>query len=1037
MKKLIAFFIDNYKFSIILMLMCFVIGLQALLKIKAESYPAVNFAAATVITSYRGASAEEIETQITRPVEDEIRTVRGLKDVRSVSQSGLSTISIRVDMDNFDVDEVMDDLQKAITRVTDLPRDLRERPKFTEINSEEFPAIELAVIGDNEGRKRDKFVNYLKDLLEDNKMVLGARLTGFREREFSVFLHREKLEFYNIGINEVVAALQARNLNIPSGNLKSGDEKLLLKLDGLVTSIEELKDVYVRSNFTGQKIQLKDIAAVEDYMEEETVLTSVNGEEATLLVLTKKAGEDTIKLVEKVESQLKQIALPEGLSITIYNNESKKVSNRMDVLTSNALSGLALVVIFLLIFLPGRIGIVSSLSLPISMMITLGFMMYMDYNINAITVLALIIALGMLVDNSVVIAENYTRLRLEGLDSREAAIKSADQFWLPITCTVFTTVAAFIPMLVTKGVMGQFIKYIPIIVSISLLASLIESFFLLPVRLHLTGKGMKVQVNHEEHKKDWFHKVTDKFEAFMYVAVKRRYLVGVIFGGVIFVSLFFLVALNKFILFPAEQTEIYISRFETKRGTPVEETSRIGQEVTKQIKEVLGSDVENIVVRSGVQQIGPNDPQSKTGDYAGMIVIYMTKEASFNLKYYEVLKKLREIKNDKLEVLSFESQVNGPPVGKPVNFTLRSQSSDQLNGAKNKLLGFLKTVKGVVLPSVDEIFGEDEVKIDLDFEKLSRLNLSVSQVGNAVKAAHEGMNIAKINLDNKKFDLKLRLAEKDRRNVDDLKKLMVSDQRGNLIPLISLANLYKGEGTPLIKRFDFQRSKTITADINEELTTSVTASKEVLNYFAEEVSKEFPQVTLTFGGEQESTKESMSSLKDAMVLALLGIFAVLVFLFRSYIRPLIIMSTIPLGLFGMSIAFFFHNRPVSFLAMIGIIGLAGIIVNSGIVLISFIDEMRSEDNLSLDEILAKASALRLRAVVVTSLTTISGLFPTAYGIGGTDAMLIPMTLAMAWGLTSGTIFTLIWIPCAYAILEDFVMLQNKILRRFTNGRATS
>ena len=261
------------------------------------------------------------------------------------------------------------------------------------------------------------------------------------------------------------------------------------------------------------------------------------------------------------------------------------------------------------------------------------------------------------------------------------------------------------------------------------------------------------------------------------------------------------------------------------------------------------------------------------------------------------------------------------------------------------------------------------------------------------------------------------------------------DNRGNLVPVGTVASIEVNPGSFEIKRYDFKRSKTLTGDVNEDVITSVEANKFLRTKF-EQLKAQHPDVSLVFGGEEESTKESMQSLQQALLLALLGIFGLLVFLFKSYLRPFIIMTTIPLGLVGFSIAFFLHDRPISFLAMIGVIGLAGIIVNSGIILISFIDQMKEEGKLSLDEILVKASGMRLRAVLVTSLTTISGLIPTAYGVGGQDAMLVPMTLAMAWGLTSGTILTLIWVPCAYAILEDWINLMAKlpILRKLAGKK---
>ncbi|HMQ11742.1 MAG TPA: efflux RND transporter permease subunit, partial [Oligoflexia bacterium] len=340
----------------------------------------------------------------------------------------------------------------------------------------------------------------------------------------------------------------------------------------------------------------------------------------------------------------------------------------------------------------------------------------------------------------------------------------------------------------------------------------------------------------------------------------------------------------------------------------------------------------------------------------------------------------------------------------------------------------LKEIPGIINPQTDDIHGDDEIKIMLDHEKVARHGLNLQSVGDAVKTALEGTLVTEITLDNKKFDLQLKFAENYTTKTSDLSNIKVMDNNGNLVELSKLARLEVVPGSPIIKRFDFQRSKNVVADIDEEQITSIVANQKVLEIY-NELKKEDPEVSIVFGGEQENTNESMESLGNAMVLALIGIFGILVFLFSSYLRPVIIMSTIPLGLFGFAVAFYFHDRPVSFLAMIGVIGLSGIIVNSGIVLISYIDDLRKEGQMNLDEILVKASGMRLKAVLVTSLTTVSGLFPTAYGIGGSDLMLIPMTLAMAWGLTSGTLLTLIWVPCAYRILEDWTNFLDRLFGR--------
>ncbi|OUR98557.1 hypothetical protein A9Q84_03855 [Halobacteriovorax marinus] len=1039
MKNIAKFFIENSKLSMVLMLGLIIFGAMGLKKMNAETYPSVSFATAIVTTRYDGATAQDIETKITKPIEDEIRTVRGLKDVKSTSQSGLSTIVIRVDMDRSGivVDTVMNDIQKAVDRTTKLPADLIDRPKFSEIKSEEMPVFQIAVMGVNDNRERDAIADHLKDELEDNKLIKGVSLSGFTKRTFQIEINNDALNKHHIGMGEVIAKIKARNVNIPGGNLKQDATQQLLRLEGKIKNTKELENILIRSNFSGQSIYLKDVATVTDGKEEIKVKARYNGKDATLVTVTKKGGADTIALVRKVEKKMAELQeLYKGKAeFAVFLNESIKVKEKLDVLGNNALSGLILVVVFLFIFLPGRIGIMASLSLPLAVMGTLGLMPAFGMSLNSITILALVIALGMLVDNSVVISENFTRLVQDGKSPKEAALDSIRSLWLPITATALTTIAAFLPMLVTKGIMGQFIKWIPIVVTISLLLSLVESFFFLPMRLVWAGSSIKKQG--KEAKKDWFNKFEKKFENFMNLLVRRRYIAAAGFSVLIVFALYMMTAGNKFILFPADQTEIYISRFELPNGTKLDKTHLKLQDLSAKVKDVLGDDVKHIIAKSGESKVDLTDPKASEGNSVGILFIYVTDEAKKNLLHTDALEKLRtNISNEGYKTLTFEAQVNGPPVGSDIAATFRSNNDTELTTLINEVKNRMAKIDGIIDLRINDVIGDNEVFINIDYKKADQLGLDIFNAGDTVRSAISGRIVSEVTLNNKDIDLRVSFQEKFRKSIEELKNVSIMDAKGNLVPLGTFATFTTKKGSPQIKRLDFKRSKGLTGSVNEKIITPIKANRFLKNIY-EELRSKYPSVSLVFGGVAESTKESMESLAQASVMASIGIFAILVFLFKSYLRPLIIMMTIPLGLLGFSVAFatpilsgyMDRPRPVSFLALIGIIGLAGIIVNSGIVLISFIDEMRKEGKLSLHEILVKASGMRLRAVIVTSLTTVSGLIPTAYGVGGSDPMLVPMTLAMAWGLVSGTVLTLSFIPPAYAILEDFLNFTDRLLKR--------
>lgn len=1027
MKKLSHFFITNPKLTFVVTMFMFIFGLVGIKTMNAESYPSVDFATAIIETEYYGATPEDIEIKITKPIEDEIRTVSGLKDVRSISQAGRSKIVVRVDMDNpkVIVKDVMSDLQKAIDRAKDLPTDLRDKPKFTEIKSEEFAALEIAVVGGNDNRSRDLVADALKEDIEDDKNVKAVLKEGYREREFEIELNSKKLDAVHIGVNEVLQKIGARNSNIPGGELEDTSTQLLVKVNAKIKSAQELAATPIRSTLSGQAIHLHDVAVVKDGQEEPRTLTRYEGEEATLLTVQKKSGADTLRLVDKVRPILEryQQKYP-SLKFIIFNDEGVRVQQKLSTLSSNAVSGLIVVVAVLLFFMPGRIGFMVALSLPVSLLATLGIMPYFGLTLNSITILSLIIAMGMLVDNSIVISEEYIRRRQLGAKSLEAAVETVHTLWIPISATAFTTIAAFLPMLVTTGIMGRFIFAIPVVVTAALLFCLMECFLLLPMRVHLVAARLDVGTQ-EVKKKSWFDSVAAKFEKFISWTVDHRYLTAM---GITFIIVFSFVVIgvfNKFILFPPEQTEIYLARIEMPDNTKIEKTYEVTRRVEQRIKEVLGDKLlEHSVSLAGTSLAIPTDIKGKFGQNVGIVRMFATEWAKNNMPYTEFLAKLREIKDPEAKELTFEEQINGPPVGSPVTVTFRSNNGKSLEELISKIIADLKNVPGVFDIKVDDVFGPDEVRVILDYEKMDRLGLSAATVGSTVRTALTGSFVSDVTLNNKEAQLKVKFGDVSKRSTEDLGNIKIMDPRGNLIPLSLIAKFETTKGSPQVKRFDYKRAKTVLANVDTKVITSVKANQSVAQSFAK-ISAQHPDVSMVFGGEQESTNESLASLGNAMILALIGIYAIMVYIFRSYLAPGLIMTTIPLGLLGVSVSFWAHQRPVSFLAMIGVIGLAGIIVNNGIILIDFINQMRQEGNMPLRDILIKAPTIRLKPVMATSLTTMGGLFPTAYGMGGADAMLVPMTLAMAWGLTTGTLLTLIWIPSGYAIIED----MNNALKR--------
>lgn len=1051
--KFFAFFINNRKFTWIMVLFTLVYGIVGMLTIASEEYPTVNLGIVKVTTYYKGAPANEIETKITKPIEDEIRTVTGLKKVMSTSQPGISGILVMVDIDKYNADEVITDVERAIDRATGLPKDLDNPPSIAEVKSEEFPIIEIAVTA-TDIRQRSRAAESLKEKLEELDGISSIRLDAITEREFLISLDSKKLNQYQIDINMVIGAISARNRSIPGGFIENNQSQILIRMDSKVQDVESLGDTVIRSNFSGKTILLSDVANIEDTETLPNLMTSHNGRPAALVIINKKGGYDLVALAEEVKKELAEFQKKtgEGVQFSIYNNVGIRVSNKLSVLRSNGVFGLLLVIIFLIIFLPGRAGLMTSLSLPLSVLATLGYMHFNNMTLNTVTILALIIALGMLVDNSVVIAENFNRLKNKGLTARQAMLVSLGKLWLPISVTAFTTIAAFLPMLVTTGIMGQFIRYIPLVVTAALLICLIECFIFLPARLVPSAESVPDTESQEEElhrllnradldsettdllkgksKDDWFTKwIQPKFESLLKVLIHFRYLSSLGFMGLIIGSLFVLVECNRFDLFPSDQVEIYIGRVTAAKGSVIEKTDTHLQEIASRLYDKEKDNIAHVVTRAGLSAVTPDDPKEKQGESVGIIFIFLDQEkieVRGTQAYVDVFQEIGNryaTRHPGLHI-SFEPMRNGPPVGADVTGVFRSNNPEQLEQLVERVYADLAKLVGLNDLEVNDVFGEQEVEIQIDFEKASRLGVDPTNLQNTVRAAFAGFPAASINLNDKEIDLLVQLQKQDRDEVAEIDQILVSNNRGRLIPLPNLVSITEKPPSRFKKRYDYKGSKTLTAAVNPVKTTVPIANQALEESFNTH-QPSFPEVSLTLGGAGENTKESMESLSVAMAISIIGIFALLVFLFKSFIRPVIILTTVPLGIVGVSAAFYVQQLTVSFMALIGVVGLGGIIVNSGIVLISFIEDMRKNDSLTLNEVLIKSSALRLRAVIVTALTTVSGLMPTAYGIGGSDAFIVPMAMSLAWGLVSGTTLALLWVPCAYAITEDFINYFSK------------
>ncbi|MBY0554081.1 efflux RND transporter permease subunit [bacterium] len=1016
MTRLFKFFIDNWRFSALLTVLILIVGSVSLNLLRKESFPPVNFAVVSISTIYPGASPEEVHDKVTKEIEAELKGISGLKRVKSTSRSESSEIVVEIDIDTKNTKDIVSDIQKAVQRATSqLPKDLPEDPRIIEVKAEEIPVYEFALVGSNSNRARDILAEKIEDKLDDVKGVLDARVSGYAQKELQILVDPNKLKLNQISLNEMIVTLSAQLKNSPSGFIDNQKNISLVRVFGKKNNPEEISELSLRANDSGQSIKIKDVAQVSYGADRPKVISRFNGEEATLFVVTKKTEADTIKLVSDIENELTDLTkqLPADYSLKVYNNEGQRVVNRLNIVNFNAVVGIVVVLLVLFLFLPGKVGVFSALSLPICALATVTFMIWQGAQFNVITMIALVICLGNLVDNSVVISEYYTQLRENGEDAKKSALKAAKQFWIPFLASTITIISAFLPMIVTTGVMGQFIKWIPIIVTIALFTSLIESVTLLPARLQFLNPTKNLNKNN-----NWFYKLENFFASVIQKSIEVKWWTVSILGGFVISGFFVNGLFNRFELFPAEGVEYYIVRFELKTDSSIYNTDLVAKKINEMVMQKIPKEaIDSTITRVGVSQTDPSDPKSLVGENVGLIMVAIKPDWAPKLDIQKTLSELRTIKPfDDITKISFEPIENGPPVGKPLTLTFRSTEYETLSSLAESVLSEVKKIDGSIGTDSDEQTTGMEYRFIPDAQKISYSSVNSEALALNLATALKGTPVAVLNENGRKFDVVVQYDPKFISQVDYIKNIEVMNQFGQYVPVHRLGKFEQQQSPKTHKSYDYQRSITITSDIDVNKITASELNKKVKAIVDEKI-KSYPDITAFFGGEEESTNESLGSLALALVIALFGIFATLVFTFKSFIKPFIILTTIPLGLVGVFYAFTLSQRPLSFLAFVGIVGLSGVVINSAIILVDYIEELiRTKKDLSLHEILILASKQRLRAVLATGLTTVVGLLPTAFGMGGYDPILVPITLSLSWGMIIGTVLTLVWVPSVYLIL---------------------
>ena len=983
---------------------------------RREAFPDIKFDIVIIQTPYPGASPEEVETLVTRKIEDQVRSVSGVDRAESFSIENLSIIVLRLDEDltQREKDKAVNDLYQAAQRVEDLP-ELADKPIVQELTADR-PLITLSVAGGTD-EERDRFAEELKDMLEEVDGVSRVTFKGDREREILVEADREALARHRVTMGELAAAIKGRNVDRSAGSTWAGTLENWVRVRGAVFTPEEVGAIVVRGNEAREFVRVRDLARVSAGFAEGAIRARAKGKPAIELHVSKHKTADVIDLtaaVMKLRDENAERAKARGMELVLSNDVSFFVKRRLKVMTGNMIQGGILILAALFLFLDWRLAAVAAMGVPISFAAALVVAVPFGFTFNLMTLLAFIIVLGMLDDDSVVVAENIYRHLEMGKPAFRAAVDGAREVVWPVIGSVLVSSCAFLPFAMMGGIMGKFVFMIPVVVVMCFAASLFEAFFILPGHvLELLPFGKPVGETAEGR---WYRTVRDFYTRSITWVIRHR---GK-FALLLLAFLIFTAALAawrvKFVLFPAGLVDQLYVQVEMAPGTNLAETEKAVERIEKAIAELPDNELDTYTAAVGLK--GQED-QERLGTHYGQVRLYLKPEESRPRRTSALVEELRAKVGTPpgAQRVTIDELQPGPPVGEAIMVRVRGRDPEVNRAIAGEIKEHLRSIKGVtdIKDSLED--GKWQWRVTPLEGEAAYAGVDAASIARDLFYAVDGIKTSVVQLPDEEVEIRVRLKPEQRDSREDLLALDALNPRGQPIRLSRVARIEERRGAPFLPRYNYKPAVSVSADVEEAVITSREANRLVREKFAD-VPKRFPGYELIYGGEEEETAKSMSSLFRSFGVALMLDFAILAVIFGSYIQPLVILLTIPIGLLGVVYALLSHGQPASFMAMLGVVAMTGVVVNNAIVLVAFINDKRAQ-GMPAEQAAIEAGTERLRPIWASSITTLLGLFPTAYGFGGYEPFVAPMALALAWGLTFAMPMTLFLIPAAYVVVDGW------------------
>ncbi len=1022
MKSLITYFSKRHLITNVFFFGLIFLTVFVWFQIGKEEMPEFASNWVRVNTVYPGAPAKDVELFVTKPIEDELKGVVGIEDISSTSSVGVSSFRIVLDDDYPDKIEVMQEIKDAVSRV-DLPSEVRDQPNIRQFKSSEKAILDIGLyhkghkVLDQKSRvELQKYVLSLENQLLALKEISSVDRSYYKKPELQILIDANKKLELEVPLALIKRQIQENHIRVPIGSMKDKGESKVTALNEY-EDVESLNELILRGNYEGGGVRLGDFATIRDGFEKSNTIFKVNGHEGIFLNVKKSISTDILSAQAAVMKFIKNYNdthKDSNIGIVLMDDESFAVQNRLSIITTNGLIGFALIVIILCLFMDLKTSFWVAMGIPFSIAFTLVIANMVGYTVNNMTLAGIIIVLGIVVDDAIIIAENIARHREEGMSTVESAIQGAHEVFRPIVASIITTCVAFLPLIYFEGFFGKLVGYIPLIVILMLGGSLIESLFILPS--HLANKTPLLErFSTKSGEKTWFHKYEEKYEAFLLKAFKFRIPVLASFLALLIGAVYIFKTEMKFVMFPREESKEVIIKVKTKKGTSRQETARL----IDPIEMMFALDKENVVgVRASIAK-SRRGGEVRDNEASVLVELHPADQRSLSLN--QLLERWEDKVKDfpNLVEVKFLRGRWGHDSGSSIELEIREHDNKKRLEIANLIHDELKKLSYINEVEIEEPLMKREYLFKIKQDKLIRLEVKAQNITTALRTFVEGSILYSINKGEEEVDVRLSVHDEVKTDLNQLLKLKVENNQGQLITLAKLVEIQEIKRPVNIKRSNFKRSIMIYGDLKEDVEkTPLEVAKYLEKNIFPNILKKYSSSLLGFKGEIEDSRESQGEFLNSVYIVIILIYLILVVMFDSMIRPLLVMVVIPFGLAGVIYVLLLHGMSVyGFFAAIGALGMIGVVINDAIVMIDKIETSLAGSDRCDWQTIAHMASLRLRPILLTTFTTVAGIIPTAYGIAGYDSMLAEMMLTMGWGLAFGTFITLLLIPCLYSFLK--------------------